>query len=93
MCYFCGSPLPEGRIYKTTLCPDCDREIKTCHNCKFFSPGDQYDCRESITDPVFDKDSANFCDYFAPQEGGFSSGEGKKKSDSAKDKFNNLFGD
>ena len=93
MCYFCASPLPEGPVYRNTLCPECQRELKTCHNCDFFAPGYQYDCRESISEAVFDKDAANFCDYFSKRKKPFGKNPGQAKSSSARDAFNNLFGD
>ena len=30
----------------------------------FYSPGSHYDCRETVDDPVSDKERSNFCDSF-----------------------------
>ncbi|MBN2510285.1 MAG: hypothetical protein JXB03_08410 [Spirochaetales bacterium] len=92
MCYFCTKPLPAA-VYRNSLCPDCGREIKTCHNCEYFAPGYQYDCRESIDELVVDKDRANFCDHFRPKKGGFAPNGETAKADGAKDRFKSLFGD
>ena len=37
--------------------------------CQLPQKGLQWDCRESIAEPVRDKERANFCDYFRLREG------------------------
>lgn len=93
MCYFCGSEYSE-KVYKTTECPACGKDLKICLNCKFYEPGAHWDCRESIREPVRDKDRANFCDYFVYMYRGEGSGvrDESRRSQARKD-FNSLFGD
>jgi hypothetical protein len=38
--------------------------VRCCKNCTFYEVGAHWDCRETIPDPVFDKERSNFCDYF-----------------------------
>ncbi|MBR2281840.1 MAG: hypothetical protein IJ863_04370 [Spirochaetales bacterium] len=38
--------------------------MHTCRCCSFFSPDSHYGCRESIDEPVWDKEKQNFCDHF-----------------------------
>lgn len=94
-CYACGYQFPdEMNVYRSTECPSCKRDVKVCLNCKFYSRGSNMDCREHISEPVIDKDKANFCDYF--KLGGSSSGGGSSnkvdKADKARSEFNSLFG-
>lgn len=92
-CYKCGHKLPDHtKIYRTTLCPKCDADLKVCLNCVFFDPASHWQCRETISEQVKDKEKANFCDYFSPRQNpGEPAGEQQKKDD-ARNKFNNLFG-
>ncbi len=93
-CYFCGQELPYGeRIYRTTMCEACGKPLKICRNCTFYAPGETYDCREHISDPVHDKERENLCDYFSPYEGPWKGNEKKKKQEEARKKFDSLFGD
>ena len=93
MCYFCGNTFTE-RVYKNTECPVCGKDLKICLNCKFYEPGAHYDCRETIPEPVRDKERANFCDYFVYvfRGKGASSAEDKKREE-ARNKFDSLFND
>jgi hypothetical protein len=63
MCYNCGTVI-ETKIFRSTTCPACGRDVRVCLNCVFYSPGSQWDCREHISEPVRDKEHSNFCDFF-----------------------------
>ena len=89
-CYFCGTEF-DPPVYRTTVCSSCGKDLKICLNCKFYSPGSHYDCRETISEPVRDKERANFCDHF--QAGSNFRGETGEKESSAKKAFGDLFGD
>ena len=99
VCYSCGNPLdPRARIYRNTVCEKCGKELHVCLNCKFYAPGAHWDCRETISDPVHEKDRANFCDFFALAEGngnaesGNRGGNDGKKAEDARSQFDSLFG-
>lgn len=80
-------------VFRSTLCPKCGGELKICKNCRFYCPGAQWDCRETIPEGVSDKERANFCSYFKYKEGGPENGGGENtKKDEAKKKFDQLFG-
>ena len=92
-CYFCGTQLPHGeRIYRTTICDDCGKPIKICLNCEFYDPSSHYECREDIGEPVREKDTANFCDYFSAGKKTLGK-NGEDPHKKAVDTFNNLFSD
>ncbi len=91
-CAICGAGY-EAPVYRNTLCPTCGKELKTCRNCRHFSPGAANDCREPVSEPVLDKDRATFCDWFTPAS---DAGAGKDNSgDDGKSRkaFSDLFGD
>jgi hypothetical protein len=96
-CFFCGHSLSEGeRVYRSSSCTRCGKDLKICRNCRFYSPGAHWDCLESIQDPVHDKERANFCEFFQFREGSSqdrrpgSAPDAKKKAQDALDK---LFGE
>jgi len=91
-CAYCGTPYTPP-IYRTTLCQKCGKELKTCRNCRHFSPGEANDCHETVSEPVLDKDRANFCDWFTPAtDAAVGTTELNKHSD-ARLAFADLFSD
>ncbi|HOV39037.1 MAG TPA: hypothetical protein PLG79_09965 [Spirochaetales bacterium] len=92
-CHFCNTEVPtDTPIYRSSLCSHCGKEIRICLNCVFYLPGAHWDCRESIPDPVFDKERANFCEFFRPASGGTNTEKGSTQKDShGRDRFNSLF--
>jgi len=100
VCYNCGAPLPEKKsIFRSTSCQKCGRDVKVCRNCAFYSPGAQHDCREHISEPVRDKERANFCEYFTPADnaaahsGSEAQSRSRQKEEEARKRFRDLFGD
>ena len=97
-CYHCGNIIdPKLRIYRNTLCPVCSGELKICKNCTFYSPGSHWDCRETIREPVKDKEKANFCDFFIFSASSASlsdqdDGSADQKKEKARSNFDKLFG-
>jgi hypothetical protein len=96
-CHKCGTELDEKlEVFRATTCPGCDADLRCCLNCTFYSPGDQWDCRETIDEPVRDKDRGNFCSYFRFRQNG--KGDGSEASgtsgtrSTARDAFDKLFG-
>ena len=91
-CYSCHRTLDEKmEVFRSTVCPQCGKDLRVCRNCTFYSPGAHWDCRETIGEAVWDKERANFCDYFRFRESGegTQTGQTDKK---ARDTFQQLFG-
>jgi len=89
-CHFCGRALPEGeRVYRSSACAGCGKDLKICRNCRFYSAGAHWDCLESIHDPVADKERANFCEFFQFKD---SKPQAQEKPEKARDDFRRLFG-
>lgn len=65
ICHVCRNSLPiTGKIGRTEECPFCHGDLHCCLNCSFFDPAASKQCREPVSEPVKDKQKANFCDYF-----------------------------
>ncbi len=96
-CYSCGKEFPAGLgVYRTTECSFCGKDVKVCLNCEFYSQGSHLDCRENISEPVIDKDKANFCDFFKLADNslnGKSNCKASEKAAKARSAFENLFAD
>lgn len=98
MCWYCGSPVKAaGPIGRSLRCEICGKDIRSCKNCLFFSPGSSGDCREpqAASDPPGDRERANFCDWFSLNPSLRSPGPGQKKeaerARSARSAFDDLF--
>jgi len=92
VCTFCGTILDRDiKIGRSSVCPNCQKDLKICLNCIFYSKDAHWNCRESISELVRDKDKSNFCDYFKLKES-----QGSKmppdKQNQAKEDFFKLFG-
>ena len=59
-------------------------------NCRHYAPDMANACREPVSEPVQDKDRANFCDWFSPAAAPNLSTT--DKSNTAKKAFAALFG-
>ncbi len=96
-CFSCGAEYPDNmRVYRQTLCEQCGAEMKVCLNCRFYDPSAQYECRETIPEPVRDKERANFCDFFQlrPGSGATEAAQQRQsKQSQARSQFDSLFGD
>ena len=92
VCWKCNKEIDSNEVFRSTECPSCHAQLHCCKGCKFYAPGNHFDCKESVIDPVSDKERANFCDYFSPILKGNNNNNSKAKADAAKDAFNALFG-
>jgi hypothetical protein len=95
-CHACGAEIAEPRsVYRNTTCSRCGKDLHSCRNCRFYSPGAHYDCAETVDEEVTDKERGNFCSFFAlkdragPGKAGGPSGSGASE---ARRKLDELFG-
>ena len=90
-CHFCKNELEiDTKVFRTSICPHCGKDLKICLNCQFYRPGAQWDCAETIDEPVRDKDRGNFCAYYVLKEVNDKSG-GTSQGQKTRDLFDNLF--
>ena len=76
-CYRCGSSLaaltpPIGRHDE---CPNCTVQVHVCRMCVHFDPEVARQCREDDAEEVFEKERANFCDWFEASNDAFDPGK------------------
>lgn len=94
VCWNCGAALDDvpRPISRHANCPKCFEVLHCCRLCRWYAPGRPADCDHDRADPPVEKESANFCEYFAPLTGAFAEEEGRKKA-GAKSKLDSLFGE
>ncbi len=71
-CFKCGKKVV--RMANTPLgrsdeCDHCKADLRVCKNCRHYEALAKWECRESISESVRDKERGNFCDFFQVREG------------------------
>ena len=68
-CYYCQREVDtRERIGRGETCTGCGANLRCCRNCMFYDTSYANACREPQAEPVVDKETGNFCDFFAPSE-------------------------
>lgn len=85
-----------GRAARMDSCDNCLADLRCCRGCRHFDPTRRSQCRETISQPVGNKEKSNFCDFFQNRDafkrpGGVSSEKGDKAD--RKSNFDDLFKD
>ncbi len=67
-CYRCGASLAEltPPIARQDECPACSVSLHVCRMCVFFDPAVPKQCTEDDAEEVFEKQRANFCEWYKP---------------------------
>jgi hypothetical protein len=69
ICHSCGTERKRaGKITRTEVCSECDADMHCCYNCDNYDESAHNRCREPLADWVPDREKANFCDYFLPNQ-------------------------
>jgi len=95
-CYHCGAEWKKGPHPPfRAVCEECEAYIYCCLNCMDYDPTASGRCRLRTVDPVRLKDRPNFCEEFRYKHrpNDWTPEGGTDKVQSARDKFNALFGD
>ncbi len=99
-CWHCSKSIgdPSVKIGFKASCIHCNSDLHVCKNCRYYVIGKPNDCIVPSTEPIRDREAANFCEEFKPRlpnsapSSGHSAktilGEPEKKKD-----FNSLFKD
>ena len=91
-CFACGAAFePDLEIFRATTCPSCGKDAHVCLNCRFYDTSVHMECRESIAEPVAQKDRSNFCEYFKVRETGPGPAAGDH-AEAAREAAERLFG-
>jgi hypothetical protein len=46
------------------VCMKCRADLRVCLNCANYDPQVAHQCRERRAEPVLEKETGNFCEYF-----------------------------
>lgn len=78
------------QVFRSHRCRHCDADMLACRNCRFYDPQASKQCREPVSEPVHDKEKANFCDYFRPADHS-DGGPEVSEAEAARARLNDLF--
>jgi hypothetical protein len=76
-CYRCGVSLAELTlpIARADECPACSVSLHVCRMCEYFAPEVPKQCTEDDAEEVFEKQRANFCEWYKPSASAFDPAE------------------
>ena len=93
-CYQCGWEYTiSGQPGRTESCHQCGADLKVCQNCIHFDLRAAHQCREKRADPVMDKRTANFCEYFEMIRREWTGRGADAREEKARENLKKLFGD
>ena len=89
-CHSCSGEFKiEGFISRTDECPHCSADMHCCLNCTHYDPSAHNRCREPQSEWVSDREKANFCDFFTPNQ--MAGGPKTSSSENSRTAFDSLF--
>lgn len=92
-CHACGCDWTSSRQPgRGDSCNKCRADLRVCLNCKHFDKTAAYQCRERRADPVGEKASANFCEYFEFARRTFAGPAANSREESARAALRDLLG-
>jgi hypothetical protein len=91
-CWNCGAAQSNlvGPPSRHDYCSACGEALHCCRQCASFDRSAPAQCRESRAEPPTDRETANFCEWFAPAAGGARTD--RSPADVARAKLEALFG-
>ena len=87
-CAFCKGEISAVTIHIRDECPACGGDLHICLTCEFYDANAYRQCRETIREPVQDKEKANYCDFFRPSK---RNAAGTTAENDSLKKLNDLF--
>jgi hypothetical protein len=89
-CVFCNKVVHiKGKVSRQDTCPNCNRDLRCCKQCKFYSQDAYNECKEVMAERILEKERANFCDNFMPR--GAKGGGGTNRTKEALVALESLF--
>ena len=94
-CHHCGEPWSiAGLPGRGEVCMKCRADLRVCLNCVRYDPRVAQQCRERRAEPVLDKETGNFCEYFDfVRRNWVPKAEVNKRAEAARDQLRKLLGD
>jgi len=90
-CHRCGTAFEAQNgvtVSRAATCASCGSWLRSCRNCRFHDARAKNECAEPQSEPVRDKEAANFCELFAANT---RTGASAAKAAPAEDPFEALF--
>jgi hypothetical protein len=93
-CRHCGTPVPlDEPLPRDLACETCGRDLRACVHCRHYDERYNNACRETMADPVVEKDRRNFCEYFSfSREPFVGKAPARDRAADARAKLEGLFG-
>jgi len=92
-CRHCGTPITIGEpIPRDAECSGCGKDVRACVQCRHYDPALNNACRETMADPVVEKERRNFCEYFSLSNEPFKPATASSREAEARAKLEGLFG-
>ena len=94
-CHKCGWEWTiAGQPGRSESCHQCNADLRVCLNCVSYDARAAQQCRDRRAEPVFEKASGNFCEYFEMVRRNFSpGGDANPRESAARADLKKLFGD
>ena len=94
-CWKCGTEYKlSGSPGRSESCESCLADLKVCLNCVSYDRTVAYQCRDRRADPVGEKHTANYCEYFEMTKRVFvPPAEEKSREAKAREQLKNLLED
>jgi hypothetical protein len=93
VCRHCGVPLTISEpIPRDAECSGCGKDLRACVQCRHYDIAYNNACRETMADPVVEKERRNFCEYFSFSREPFQAAPGAARQAEARAKLEGLFG-
>ena len=94
-CHECGAEYTLNRNPgRSETCHQCSADLRVCLNCAFYDTKVAYQCRERRAEPVVEKHTANYCEYFEFAKRVWSpKTKETKREDAARSALSKLLGD
>jgi len=91
-CHFCHTALdPKLRVVRESVCPNCQRDLHACVQCRHYDRNAHNQCREPNAEWVTDRDRRNFCDYFTLNSALATGAPKTDRAQAARTKLDQLF--
>lgn len=93
-CWKCGCEYAFKRVPgRSETCAQCQADLRVCRNCLNYDIQVAYQCRDRRADPVEDKTSATYCEYFEFVEREYAKpAEENTRAEAARDALKKLLG-
>ena len=92
-CRHCGTSIMLGEpIPRDAECSSCGKDVRACVQCRHYDPTLNNASRETMADPVVEKERRNFCEYFSLSTEPFKPAATSNRQAQARAKLEGLFG-